>query len=367
MDNIPLVDLGTLHAGIRNELDEAIKDVIDNNAFIMGERLKKFEEEFASFCGASRAIGASSGTTALQLALLGCGIGAGDEVITVSHTFIATAESIVQCGAIPVFVEIEPDTYNMDPKALEAAVTPRTKAIVPVHLYGQCADMDPIMEVAARHGLSVIEDACQAHGSAYKGKRAGAIGHAGCFSFFPGKNLGAMGDGGMVTTNDEEMADRIAMLSNHGRTKKYLHEILGHNYRMDALQAAVLRVKLRYLDEWNNQRRELARRYNEGLAGLPVDCPAEKFGHVYHLYVIQCDERDKLSDFLKERGISAGLHYPVPLHLQPCMKDSPVWGEGAFPVTEKAASRILSLPIYPGMTNDQQDRIIAAVAEFFKA
>jgi dTDP-4-amino-4,6-dideoxygalactose transaminase len=364
MSNIPLVDLNTLHNGIRSELDEAIKDVVDNSAFIMGERLKKFEEEFAAYCGAGHAVGASSGTTALVLAVAGLGIGDGEEVIIPSHTFIATAGAIMQCGAVPVLVDIDPETYNIDPEAIESAITPRTKAVMPVHLYGQCADLDPIMEVAGKRGIAVIEDACQAHGASYKDRRVGGIGAAGCFSFFPGKNLGAMGDGGMVTTNDGELADRMAMLSNHGSKQKYHHEIHGFNYRMDALQAAVLRVKLRYLDEWNKQRRELAKRYGEQLAGLPIVLPVERFDHVYHLYVIQSDERDTLLAFLHERGIGAGMHYPIPLHLQPCMKDGAKWRDGGLPVTERVASRVLSLPIYPGMTEEQQDRVIAAVREF---
>jgi dTDP-4-amino-4,6-dideoxygalactose transaminase len=365
MSNIPFVDLKAQYATIKDEIDAAIADTVANTAFIMGDRVKNFENDFANFCGVKQAIGASSGTTALHLGLLGCGVVPGDEVITVTHTFIATAEVISNCGATPVFVDCLPDTYNMDPKLIEEAITPRTKAIIVVHLYGQCADMDPIMAIARQRGLKVIEDSAQAHGAMYKGRRAGSIGDFGCFSFFPGKNLGAYGDGGMVTTNNEEEAARLRMLANHGRTTKYEHELIGYNFRLDALQAAILRVKLRHLQDWSDARHRIAHRYNELLQGLPVQTPIERFGHVYHLYVIQCDDRESMGAALKQDGIASGVHYPIPLHLQPCFKHLACAGEGHFPITEALAPRIMSLPIFPEMTEAQQDSVVASIKKFF--
>ncbi|MCD6386003.1 DegT/DnrJ/EryC1/StrS family aminotransferase [Candidatus Sumerlaeota bacterium] len=366
MSFIPLVDLKAQYRAIKPEIDRAIQQSIDSAEFIMGERVRKFEEEFAEFCGARFAVACSSGTTALHLALLCCGVGQGDEVITVSHTFIATAEPICHCGATPVFVDVDPETYNIDVNLIEQAITPRTKAIIPVHLYGQPADMDPILRIAQKYGLKVIEDAAQAVGAEYKGRRVGTIGDFGCFSFFPAKNLGAYGDAGMVTTSNESDARRLRMLVNHGRETKYEHKIVGYNYRMDALQAGILSVKLQHLADWTEARRRLAHRYNELLKGLPVVTPAEKFHHVYHLYVIQCDNRDELQKALESEGIATGIHYPIPLHLQPCFQDLPGAGKGHFPVTEKIASRILSLPMFPELTDTQQDRIAETIRKFYE-
>jgi dTDP-4-amino-4,6-dideoxygalactose transaminase len=362
---IPLVDLKAQSAAIRREIDAAIRGTLDQTAFIMGERVRSFEAEFAEFCGTRFGIAASSGTTALHLALVGCGVGRDDEVITVAHTFIATAEAICHCGATPVFVDVDPEDYCIDPALIEAAITARTKAIIPVHLYGHCADMEAVLAVANRHGLKVIEDAAQAHGAPCNGNRAGNMGDCGCFSFYPGKNLGAYGDGGMVTTNDEDSARFLRMLANHGRETKYEHDIIGYNYRMDALQAAILSVKLKHLDESTRARQRLAQRYNELMRDLPIQLPVERRGHVYHLFVIQCDDRDDLAKALRAEGISTGLHYPLPLHVQPCFRDLPTAGEGRLPITEKAAKRIISLPLFPELTDEQQDRVVAAVRNFF--
>jgi dTDP-4-amino-4,6-dideoxygalactose transaminase len=366
MESIPLVDLKAQYLSIKNEIDEAISKTIENSSFIMGESVKKFEREFAAFCKVPHAIAASSGTTALHLALIGCGVGQGDEVILPTHTFIATAEAICHCGATPVFVDVEPDTYNIDPEGTRAAITSKTKVILPVHLYGQCAEMDPILEMAEERGIKVVEDSAQAHGAEYKGSSAGAMGNFGCYSFFPGKNLGAYGDAGMAVTKNDSDAERLHLLVNHGRSLKYEHHLIGFNYRMDALQAAILSVKLRHLDRWTDARRRLARRYNELLKGLPLETPVERHKHVYHLYVIQCEKRDSLGEALKKEGIATGIHYPIPLHLQPCFKDLPNCIQGAFPVTEKLASRILSLPLYPEMTDEQQDKVAASIRRFFR-
>lgn len=361
MADIPLVDLKAQYAAIRGEINAAIQETLDQAAFIMGERVAAFEREFAGYCGARFGVAASSGTTALHLALAGCGIGAGDEVITVSHTFVATAEAICHCGATPVFADVDPKTWTLDPAALEAAITDRTRAVIPVHLYGRCAAMEPIVEIARRHGLAVIEDAAQAHGAQYGDQRAGALGDFGCFSFYPGKNLGAYGDAGMVTTSDEAAAERLGRLANHGRETKYRHDILGFNYRMDALQAAILRVKLRHLDAWTQARRRLAQRYAQGLRDLPLAMQEPSPGHAYHLFVIACEGRDSLAAALKAAGIASGIHYPIPLHLQPCFAHLAQAGEGCLPVTERLAGRIVSLPLYPEMTSAQQDRVIEVV------
>jgi len=364
MEAIQLVDLKAQYLSIKKEIDEAISNTIENSSFIMGESVKKFEREFAAFCNVPHAIAASSGTTALHLALIGCGVGPGDEVILPTHTFIATAEAICHCGATPVFVDVEPDTYNIDPEGTRAAITRKTKVILPVHLYGQCAEMDPILEMAERRGIKIVEDSAQAHGAEYKGRKAGAMGNFGCFSFFPGKNLGAYGDAGMVVTKNDSDAQRLHLLVNHGRSLKYEHRMIGFNYRMDALQASILSVKLRYLDKWTEERRRLAYRYNELLRDLPVEIPTERHKHVYHLYVIQYENRDALSEALKAEGIATGIHYPIPLHLQPCFQDLPNSHQGAFPVTERLASRILSLPLYPELTDAEQDKVAECIRKF---
>ena len=361
---IQFVDLRAQHDSIRKELFDAITGIIDNSAFIMGPAIKEFEPKFAEFCGSRHAIGCSSGTSALHLALWALGIGAGDEVITIPHTFIATAEAISLCGAKPVFVDIDPATYTMDPSKLEAAITPKTKAVITVHLYGNPTNMDPILEIARKHGLKVVEDCAQAHGAEYKGKRVGSIGDIGCFSFFPGKNMGAMGDAGAVLTDNDEIAQKVRMLRNHGREGKYEHQYVGYNERMDNLQAAILNVKLPHLAAWNELRREHAAEYSKLLAGI-VSTPTEAPGckPVYHLYVIRHPKRDELQKYLKEKGIATGVHYPLPLHLQPAYADLN-YKEGDFPATEQAAKEVLSLPMYPEMTSAMIQEVAEAIKDW---
>ena len=333
--SIPMADLKAQYLAIRGEIDAAVQRVIENSQFILGPEVEAFEKEMACYCGTSYAIGVASGTEALQLALLACGIGPGDEVITTPFTFIATAEAITQCGAVPVFVDIDPVTYNIDPGLIEAGITPRTRCILPVHLYGHPADMDTIMKVAKKHNLKVIEDCAQALGAQYtKQSRVGSLGDAGCLSFFPSKVLGAYGDGGMVVTSDAQVAEKLKMLRNHGARQKYYHLVPGFNSRLDGLQAAILRVKLKYLDRWNEARRRVAQRYNELLAGLPVTTPYESpdVYHVYHQYTIRVQQRDALAAYLKERGIGTMVYYPVPLHLQGLYAGLG-YGEGSLPVS----------------------------------
>jgi len=331
----------------------------------MGPAIKEFESKFAEFCGIKHAIGVSSGTSALHLALWALDIGPGDEVITIPHTFIATAEAISMRGARVVFVDIDPATFTMDVSKLEAAITPRTKAVLPVHLHGHPTDMAPLMEIARKHGLAVIEDCAQAHGASFAGRPVGTIGDVGCFSFFPAKNLGAMGDAGAVTTNDDAIARKVAFLRNHGREGKYEHEMIGYNERMDNLQAAILNVKLPHLAEWNEARRACAAHYYRELADAGVVLPEVKPGcvHAYHLFVIRHPDRAGLQQFLKEKGIATGIHYPIPLHMQPayaCLG----YREGDFPETERAAREILSLPMYPEMTPEMVGEVAAAVRLF---
>jgi dTDP-4-amino-4,6-dideoxygalactose transaminase len=363
---IPFLDLKAQYREISRDIQEAIGAVIENADFILGKELSLFEEEFATYCEVKYAVGVDSGISALELALRAAGIGRGDEVITVSHTFIATVSAISFTGAKPIFVDIDPLTYTMDVQQLTSAVTTNTRAILPVHLYGQSADMDPILEVAKRYGLMVIEDACQAHGARYKGRRVGSIGDVGCFSFYPGKNLGAFGDGGMLVTNDVGLADRVRMLRNYGQREKYHHEFLAYNRRLDTLQAAVLRVKLRQLDRWNSARQGCATRYTK-LLGLIEDVGLPLVGndrdHVYHLYVIQHADRDGLQVRLKEHGIVTGLHYPIPVHLQPCYAD--VSNEHRpLSVSEALASRLLSLPIFPQLTEQQAEFVCDVIANY---
>jgi dTDP-4-amino-4,6-dideoxygalactose transaminase len=352
---VPFLDLKAQYAPIRDEIRCAIERVIEENAFAGGPFVAEFERNFAAYCHAEFAVAVNSGTTALWLALLASGVGAGDEVITVPNTFIATAEAISYCGAKPVFVDVDPATYTMDPAAIDGAITPRTKAIVPVHLFGQPADMDPIVEIARLNGLIVIEDACQAHGAEYKGRRAGSIGDAGCFSFYPGKNLGAMGEGGAIVTQSPEMAEKMACLRDHGQTKKYHHSLIGWNGRMDGIQGAALDVKLRYLDKWNEARRANAALYDALLPrelGVIAPKAAPYARHVYHLYAIQVDRRDELIAELKERDIHCGIHYPIPVHLQPAYDELGL-GRGDFPVSERSAERLVSLPMFAELEPDQ--------------
>lgn len=359
---IPFVDLKAQYATIKDEVNQAISNVLDSTQFIGGGMLKSFEDKFAEYVEAEYAVGTSSGTSAIHLALSALGVGRGDEVITACNTFIATTEAITQSGARPVLVDVIDDTQNIDPEKVEAAITPKTKAIIPVHLYGQSADMDAIRDIAARRSLTVLADAAQSHGAEFNGSRKATTGDVTCFSFYPGKNLGAYGDAGMVVTDDKALADRMRMLGNHGRSEKYLHLEEGYNYRMDTLQAAILEVKLAHLDRWTERRRHHARRYNEGFASGRVRPVKELAGcrHVYHLYVVRVPQRDKLMSALAERGIATGVHYPVPLHLQPAYRYLG-HSKGDFPVAEKATGEIVSLPMFAELTDDMVDDVVEAV------
>ncbi len=364
-EKVPFLDLKAHHVPLRAEFDQAIGEVIDSAAFAGGPVVAKFEEEFAAFCGSRHAIGVGNGTDALWLALLALGIGSGDEVITVPNTFMATAEAISYSGARPVFVDVDERTYTMDPALLAQARTPRTKAIIPVHLFGQVADMDPILSFARTHGLHVIEDAAQAHGAEYKGRKAGSLGDAGCFSFYPGKNLGAFGEAGAVVTNDDKLQEKLRILRDHGQVRKYYHAMVGWNCRMDGIQAAVLRVKLRHLDRANELRRTHAAQYTQLFQGLKeVVAPFEAaYGrHVYHIYSVQVRERDEMMRFLEGKGIGCGIHYPVPIHLQQAYENLG-YGEGAFPVSEQICSAFLSLPMFPELRQPQLELVVESVRE----
>jgi dTDP-4-amino-4,6-dideoxygalactose transaminase len=362
---VPFLDLTAHHAPLRAEFDAAIAEVIDSAAFAGGPVVTQFEAEFAAFCGSRYAIGLGSGTEALWLALLACDIGPGDEVITVPNTFMATAEAITYTGAKPVFVDIDPRTYTMDPSQLQAALTGRTKAIIPVHLFGQTADLDPILAFGRQHGLFVIEDAAQAHGSEYKGRKAGSLGHAGCFSFYPGKNLGAFGEAGAVVTNDEELQEKIRILRDHGQVRKYYHAMIGWNCRMDGIQAAILRVKLRHLASNNQLRRADAEFYNQSFAEVDeIVTPAEAVNgrHVYHIYAVRTPERDDMLRLLAEKNIGCAIHYPVAIHLQEAYQGLG-YSEGDFPISERACAEVLSLPMYPELTETQLLLVSDAVKE----
>lgn len=361
---VPFVDLKSLHGEIKDELREVFDRVLEQSSFVLGPEVHRFEQEFAAYVGTKHCVALNTGTAALHLTLASLGIGAGDEVITVAQTFIATAEAISAVGARPVFVDVDPISYTMDPALLEAAITKRTAAIIPVDLYGQVADMDPILEIANRHGIPVVEDACQAHGAEYKGQKAGTFGVAACFSFYPGKNLGACGEGGAVTTDDDELAQRIRLWRDHGSAKRYEHIFPGLNMRMEGIQGGVLSVKLRYLDRWNDLRRQAAAAYDAALADLDVVTPTEMpwNRHVYHLYVVQTENRDGLRERLTEAGIESGLHYPTPLHLQEAYR-SLGYKLGDLPVTERLKDRIVSLPIYPGIPSEAIERVAAELRE----
>jgi dTDP-4-amino-4,6-dideoxygalactose transaminase len=381
---VPFLDLKVQYRQIESELKPVLEEIMANGAFIGGPQVAAFEEEFAAFCGGGHCVGLNSGTDALRFALMAAGVGPGHEVITVPHTFIATTEAISQAGAVPVFVDIDPQTCCLDPARLREFVesacrfdastrqlvnrsTRRVvKAVIPVHLYGQPADMDPIMEVAAAYNLVVIEDACQAHGARYKERPAGSIGLAGCFSFYPGKNLGAFGDAGAVVTKDEALAKTMRMLREHGQSQKYYHDMEGYTGRLDAMQAAVLRLKLRRLADWNRARRENAKLYDRLLSDVPgvaVVREAPSAQSVYHLYVILVDDRDGLQQHLSQKGIGTGLHYPLPLHLQ---KAYAAMGhkKGDFPVSERTASRLLSLPMFAELTPPQIEYVVGSIKEY---
>jgi len=395
---VPLLDLQAQFASIKDEILAAVKEVFASQRFILGPKVQECEEQIAEYCGCKYAVGVSSGTDALLIALMAEGIGPGDEVITTPYTFFATAGSIARTGAVPVFVDIDPRTYNIDPALIEQRITPRTRAIIPVHLFGQCAEMDPILQIAQQHDLVVIEDAAQAIGSEYRGRRAGSMGHYGCFSFFPSKNLGAAGDGGMVTTNDPERAERLRVLRTHGSKPKYYHKLIGGNFRLDALQAAVVLVKLKYLDQWTAARQANAARYRElfsraGLCSadphasakttepaapspqpedrgappsrrveLPLQLPYCR--HIYNQFVIRVPNRDRLRQYLKEQGIGTEIYYPVPMHLQECFAHLG-YRPGSLPESEKAAEETLALPIYPELSDEQAQYVVESVAAFF--
>lgn len=372
MVKIPLLDLQAQYKDIEQEVLSAIKAVYDHKMFILGPEVTKFEGEIAAYANTGYSVGVASGSDALLLSLMALDVGPGDEVITSTYTFFATAGSISRLGATPVFVDIDEKTFNMLPHRIEAKVTPKTKAIIPVHLYGQCADMDPIMEVARNHNIPVIEDAAQAIGAEYVnnggGERAGSIGAVGCFSFFPSKNLGALGDGGMVVTNSSELAERISVLRGHGSSPKYYHKVIGLNSRLDSLQAAALSVKLKYLDGWIKRRQENAGVYDKlfASAGLDITLPFTEHQnrHIYNQYVIRTKSRDQLKEFLAERGVGSEIYYPVPLHLQQCYSHLG-HGQGDFPNSEKAAVETLALPIYSELTPSMQQQVVDTIVEFF--
>jgi dTDP-4-amino-4,6-dideoxygalactose transaminase len=361
---IPYLDLRAQYTSIKPEVDAAIARVLESAQYVLGDAVTGFERAFAEYCGTREAIGVNTGTSALHLSLLAAGVGPGDEVITVPFTFVATVSAIVYSGARPVLVDIEPDYFTMDPAKLEAAITPRTKAIIPVHLYGQAADMDPILAIARKHGLTVIEDACQAHGAEYHGRRCGSMGELGCFSFYPGKNLGAYGEGGGVVTSDPGLARRIRLLRSWGEEKRYEHAVKGFNYRMDGIQGAVLGVKLKHLDAWTESRRSRAAVYRRVLADTPVKLPKERPGtrHVYHVFAIRVSQREMWRERLNAAGVQTGIHYPIPVHLQPAHLDLG-YRRGDFPESEAAADDVLSLPLYPELTDTQIETVAAAVRE----
>jgi dTDP-4-amino-4,6-dideoxygalactose transaminase len=362
---VPFVDLKAHHLAIRPELDEALRDVINSSAFVLGPAVERFERHFAEFLSVEEVVATNNGTTALQLALLALNVGPGDEVIVPAHTFIATAEAVSHVGARPVLVDVRHDTANLNPDLLSAALTPRTRAIIPVHLYGQPADMEPILRFAFENNLIVLEDACQAHGAYYRGRRAGTFGRAACFSFYPGKNLGAFGEGGAIATNDPELALRLRRLRDHGQTSRYQHAEVGYNARMEGIQGAVLDVKLRHLDRWNQARRSHAAYYTRGLAITGARVPIEALGcdAVFHLYVIRTELRDELRAHLSDRDIQTGLHYPVPVHLQDAYA-ALGYREGDFPVAEAWARECVSLPMYPELSHAQMNDVIQAVKSF---
>lgn len=362
---IPLVDLKAQYQSINREIDGAISEVVESCQFILGPKVETFEEEFAAYCQTRFAFGLNSGTSALHLALLAAGVGRGDEVITVSYTFVATVAGILYTGARPVFVDIDPLTCNIDVEKIEAAITPRTKVIMPVHLYGTCADMDPILELAKRHNLIVVEDAAQAHGAEYKGRRAGSLGELACFSFYPGKNLGAYGEAGAVVTNNEKYVAVIRQLRDQGQSAKYLHERVGYNYRMEAMQGAVLGVKLRHLEDWTNARRRHAKVYESELANSGVRLLTEP-AHcrsVYHVFPLFTEQRDQLREHLHANGISTGIHYPIPVHMQTGFSNLG-YREGDLPETERVCREVMSLPMYPELTSAEVAHITESVRQF---
>jgi len=365
--HIPLVDLKAQYSSIKNEIDPAVQEVIEQTDFVSGNAIGRFEHHFAEYIGVQGTVGVASGTTALHLSLLACKIEPGDEIITTAHTFAATGEAIVHAGAKPIFVDIDPKTYLIDPKKVNEAISVKTKAIIPVHLYGLSADMNPLLAIAERYNLWIIEDAAQAHGARYHGKQCGSIGDLACFSFYPGKNLGAYGDAGAVTGNNQDLLAKVRKLHDHGRSGKYEHEIIGYGERLDTLQAAILEVKLKHLDDWNRQRCTRAAYYSEMLQGMDVILPYVPDGltPVYHQYVIRTKKRDALLSYLKAHEIGAGIHYPIPLHQQAAFEKLGL-GKTELPVTESIVKEILSLPIYPELSDFQIEYVVDTIKEFFK-
>jgi len=365
---VPYFDLKVQYDGLREEILAALDRVCRTASFVLGEEVARFEEEFAAYCGVTHCVALNTGTSALHLALLAVGGQPGDEAITTPNTFIATAEAISYVGARPVFVDIHPATANLDPERLEAAITPRTRAIVPVHLYGRPADLDPILAIAAGHDLPVVEDACQAHGARYGARRVGSFGQAAAFSFYPPKNLGAYGEGGALTTNSDEVARLTRALRHHGETRRYFHDHVGYNYRMDGFQGAVLRVKLKRLDAWTARRQEIARLYRTRLAGARVDMPEDdpRAEGVYHLFVVYVDARDRVREALAARGVGTAVHYPLPIHLQEAYRRLG-HAPGSFPHAERACERVLSMPLFPEMTIEQAEYAARALAEIVGA
>jgi dTDP-4-amino-4,6-dideoxygalactose transaminase len=363
---IPYCDLRAQYRSIKPEIDQAVLRVLESAEFVLGSEVEAFEEDFAKYVGANHAVATNSGTSALHLALLAAGVGPGTEVITVPFTFVATTAAIVYTGATPVFVDVTPDSLTMDPAQVEAAITPRTRAILPVHLYGQPADLDPLLAIARRHGLRLIEDACQAHGSEYKRRKVGPIGDSGCFSFYPGKNLGAYGEGGLAVTNDAEQARKMRMLRDWGQEQRYQHVLKGFNYRMEGLQGSILRVKLRHLERWTELRRTHAAAYQEVLRESGLSLPVEKpySRHVYHVFAIRVPERESLQRQLKAYGVQSGIHYPIPVHLQTAYADLG-YVRGQFPESERAANEVLSLPMFPEMTRTQIDEVCGVLQEAY--
>jgi dTDP-4-amino-4,6-dideoxygalactose transaminase len=366
---IQMVDVKRQYLKYKNEIEPAVLEVLESGQFINGPDVHRLAEDMQNYLDVKYAIPCASGTDALQLALMALDIGPGDEVITAPFTFVATAETIAILGATPVYVDIDEKTFNIDPELIKEAITPKTKAIIPVHLYGQTVDMDPIVEIACEHNLAVIEDAAQAVGEQYKGKKVCSLGLMGCISFFPSKNLGAYGDAGMVVTQEEKIAEKLKMIANHGSKTRYFHNMLGVNSRLDTVQAAILRVKLKYLDEWNKQRRKNAHYYSDKLSKLGVVTPyiADYADHIFHQYTIQLESgRDELHNFLNERKIPNAIYYPIPLHLQDAYRETSGYKEGDFPVSEKMAERVISLPMHPDLTHEEQDYIVDTIKEFMK-
>ncbi len=364
---VPLLDLTRQYASVKDEIDAAIALVVQSQRFILGPAVEQFEKQLARYCGVGHAVGCASGSDALLLALMAAGIGPGDEVITTPFSFFASTSCIVRLGARPVFVDIDAATFNIDASKTAAALTPKTRAILPVHLFGQCADMDPMMELASARGILVVEDAAQAIGAEYKGRRAGSIGDFGCFSFYPSKNLGGFGDGGLVTAKDGELADRVRLLRTHGARPAYFHKTVGINSRLDAIQAAVLSVKLKYLEDWTARRQEHARYYDRKLADVPAVVSPRDAGygrHVYNQYVIQVPEREGLLEVLAEKGIGYQVYYPHPLHLQECFKGLG-YRQGDFPVAEEVCKRVVALPVFPELTEGELDYVVDAIKSFF--